>query len=149
MFSHLKMLALCLMFVASFGLVGAAWAGQKVPFRGHAEVSLISADPQPDGVHVTAVGTAEATHLGRCDRVEHLVLNGPAIDGTITFVAANGDKLCAHVSGAFDSDKTAGGTYTFSGGTGRLVHASGGAEWSAVTSDGVHFSITFEGTISY
>jgi hypothetical protein len=149
MFSQLKKVALSLMVLASFGLVRAAWAGKTVPFRGHADATVTAFDPQPDGVHVTTVGTGEATHLGRCDREEDLVLNGPAIDGTITFVSKHGDELYAHVTGAFGPEGTASGTYEITGGTGRFANATGNAEWIAVTSDGVHFSITFEGTISY
>ena len=49
---------------------------------------------------------------------------------------------------AFISPTVAVGTYTFTGGTGRFKNASGEADFESVTSDGIHFALTFEGTIS-
>jgi hypothetical protein len=37
----------------------------------------------------------------------------------------------------------------FTGGTGRFENASGEADFESVTSDGIHFLLTFEGTIGF
>jgi hypothetical protein len=75
------------------------------------------------------------------------------VDGTFTgtrvFVAANGDQLFADVAGAFTSATTAEGTLTITGGTGRFLNASGEADFEVVSPDGIHLTLTFEGTIEY
>jgi len=70
-------------------------------------------------------------------------------DGTVVFTAVNGDQLFADIDGAFTSPTSIEATYTFTGGTGRFAGASGDADVEAVTSDGIHFSLTFEGTIRF
>ena len=66
-----------------------------------------------------------------------------------TFSAASGDELFADFTGAFTSPTTAEGTYTFTGGTGRFLNATGSATFSAVGVAPGRFRITFQGQIQY
>jgi hypothetical protein len=121
-----------------------------VPFSGNAEGAIVSASPDPEGVLLTVLADGRATHLGRFSREELLLLNPVAgtIAGTVVFTAANGDQLSGLVSGQFTSQTTVIGTYTFTGGTGRFKKASGEADFSLSTTDGGHFTVTFEGRVS-
>ena len=140
---------LVMVFSAILGFALSASADHQIPFQGLANATLTGAEPAPDGLHVTAVGTGQATHLGRFTREEHTVLHEDGtIEGSLTFVAANGDLLCVDFVGAFTSQNTAQGTYSITGGTGRSTSASGEAAFVAVTSDGIHFVVTFEGVLS-
>jgi hypothetical protein len=69
----------------------------------------------------------------------------------VVFTAANGDQLFAEIEGVpTGSPTTVGGTYTFTGGTGRFSDASGMAEFTGViASDGIHITVAFEGTMQY
>ena len=117
------------------------------PFRGSAEGMIIEVIPPNE---LVAEYTGTATHLGRFTREEHLFLNPDgSFTGTIVFTAANGDELWVDVEGAFTSQTTAEGTYTFTGGTGLFQDATGEAAFEAYTPDGVHVAATFEGTIRY
>jgi hypothetical protein len=139
---------------AVFVLFGAALplaAGTTVPFRGRGEGAIINAVPRPSGVlDLTVVATGNATQLGSFLRTEELVFD-PAtgtLEGDISFTAANGDELWGTVAGGFIAPGIATGTYTFTGGTGRFVNASGGADFVVTTADGVHFTVEFEGLLS-
>jgi hypothetical protein len=147
--------ALVTVFLAVLGIALPATAGDGVPFKGIAAAVIVGAVPVGDTVHLSVTGTGQATHLGRFTRVENLVLYADGtLDGTLTFKAANGDLLVADVAGGFASPPgilpaTAAGTCTFTGGTGRFSDASGGYEWAGITFDSAHFSIVFEGDISF
>jgi hypothetical protein len=122
-----------------------------VPITGYVDEVLTSATPAPDGLQLTAVGEGSATHLGRLTSNENAVVHP---DGTSqaagVWIAANGDQLFWSDIGSFTSPTTAAGTITFAGGTGRFKNASGTAHFEAVIApDGVHVSITFEGTIQF
>jgi hypothetical protein len=150
MISQLTKLLLGLAALASLGAPGAASADDALPFQGVAAAVLTGAEPGEDGLHLTASATGQATHLGQFTRTENLVLYADgSFEGTLTFIAANGDELDADFVGQFTSATTAVATYTFTGGTGRFAGASGGADATIVTSDGVHFSIAFDGSIAY
>jgi hypothetical protein len=118
------------------------------PFKGYANVVITSAN----GPTLTASATGEATHLGAFTRTETLTFD-PAIPGAFTgklvFIADNGDKLCASFTGSFTPLGTALGTYTFTGGSGRFLYATGGAAFTAVPAGPGRFTITFQGTIQY
>src|SRR5262245_7845191 len=93
------------------------------PFRGSAAGIGTGVVP-PNGLVIEYTGTA--THLGRFTREERLFLNPDgSLTGTMVFTAANGDELWLDFEGALTSPTTAGGTYTFTGGTGRFQSASG------------------------
>ena len=126
------------------------WAAATVPFKGSAEGGIVSATPGPDGVLLRVLADGQATHLGQFSR-EELVLFNPiagTIAGTIVFTAANSDQLSGTVAGQFTSATTVAATYTFTGGTGRFQNASGEADFSLSTSDGVHFAVEFDGSLS-
>jgi hypothetical protein len=132
------------------GLASPAAADDPLPFRGRAVEVVTSAVPVEGGILVTTTGAGEATHLGRFTR-EATVLIHPdgTFEGTVVFTAANGDQLGADLEGGPTSLTTQAGTYTFSGGTGRFSDATGEADFTAVTSDGIHVALTFEGAIEF
>jgi hypothetical protein len=149
-FISLRRIAIALLALGLAGVASQALADNAVPFTGLANVAITGVVPAEDGLHITTEGSGLATHLGRYTRVEHIVLHDDgSIEGSIVFKAANGDLLFVNVSGGFTSEKTAEGTYTIMGGTGRFTDASGSASWLGVTSDGAHFALTFEGTIDF
>jgi hypothetical protein len=125
-------------------------AKDNVPFKGDGDEVITSAQQVSDGLHFTVFTTGHATHLGEFTRQATAVLqsNG-AVTGTVVWTAANGDQLLANLAAGFVSPTTAVGTYSFTGGTGRFDNASGEANFKSTTSDGVHFALTFEGTIDF
>ena len=132
-------------------LAAPASAAAALPFRGVADLTITEVVPLgDDSVQLTASATGVATYLGRYTRTETVVLTPSTgiLVGTVVFTAANGDELHADVIGGFTSATTAEGTYSFTGGTGRFKAASGEATFSAVTTDGVNFAITFAGTLN-
>jgi hypothetical protein len=142
---YLRLLAAVAVFVPH-----CVWASDPVPFKGSAEGAIVSASPDPGGLLVRVLADGDATQLGRLSREEVLLLNPStgAIAGTIVFTAANGDRLLGTVAGQFISPTTVAGTYTLTGGTGRFQNASGEADFSLSTSDGVHFAVKFDGSLS-
>ena len=132
-----------------------ASAGDGLPFKGDAEVAIVGAVPDGNDLRLTVTGTGEATYLGRFSRVENLTVHSDGtVDGDLTFMAADGDLLIADVAGGFTSPPnvlpvTAEGICTFTDGSGRFSDAEGSYEFAAISYDGVHFSIVFEGTISF
>jgi len=135
------------------GLCFSASAAPSVPFRGRADLVLTGAeDLPPASRRLTAAATGQATHLGRFTRTETLFVNlsNGTFTGTLVFTAANGDRLNADVEGHFTSPTgdSAGGTYLFTGGTGRFQNASGRAAFE-VTPDRMNFDVKFKGTIQF
>jgi hypothetical protein len=129
--------------------VPASALAAALPVKGVVYEEVVNVEPLPNGdVRLTGEGAGTATLLGRFSRTETAIVhpNG-TLDGTLVFTTINGNELRADFAGAFTSQTTATGTYTFTGGTGRFTGASGTAGFSAVTSDGVHFTITFAGSI--
>ena len=118
-----------------------------VPFKGSANAEITSVLPGETGVLMTAVAEGNATHLGKFTREEHILLNPEtgAFTGDVVFTAADGSQLTATLTGQFTSDTTALGSYTFTGGTGRFADITGSADFSAVLSDAVHFTVEFDG----
>src|SRR5215218_1315822 len=118
-----------------------------VPFKGSADGEIVSVVPGPTGVAMTAVAEGNATHLGKFTREEHLLLNPEtgAFTGGVVFTAADGSQLTATLTGSFTSATSALGSYTFTGGTGRFADTTGNADFSAVLSDAVHFTVEFDG----
>jgi hypothetical protein len=132
-------LALAALWGASFPAV----AGDSLPFHGSGYEMITGGG----GNVLITDGEGVATHLGQFTR--HLVLTineDGSLDGHLVITAADGDKLCIHLTGDF---ATLTGTYTIIGGTGRFSDASGSADFSAtfVAADAAVF--TFDGTISY
>ena len=143
--------SLMVVFTAALGLALPASAGDQVPFKGHSDNVITSAVPAMDGLHLTAVGEGNATHLGRFTYDENAVVHADgSLLATVVLTAANGDQLFFRDAGSLTSPTTAAGTSTFTGGTGRFTNASGTAHFEAVVaSDGVHVAATFEGTIQF
>jgi hypothetical protein len=138
--------------LAILGLAPCVAADEPLPFRGSAAEMVTSAEPIGDGlVGLTIVATGESTYLGRFTGIETVVLDltTGTFMGTRVFVAADGDRLYADVEGGFTSATTAEGTLTFTGGTGRFGDATGEVDFEAVSPDGVHLALTFEGTIDF
>jgi hypothetical protein len=137
--------------VAILALVRPAAADATLPFRGAAQGTVTGIEPVEGGLHLTASATGQATYLGNFARQESIVLNPltGAFEGTLVFVAADGDRLYAYVEGGFMSATTAVGTYTFAGGTGRFRNASGEVNFVAFTPDLISLTVTFEGHINY
>lgn len=145
-----KMRTLLLAAVALAFPAHSTWAGDQVPFQGDAEGSTVSVSLDPAGVVLVVQAEGNATHLGRFLREETILFNPAtgALTGLIVFTAGNGDQLFGTVEGGFVSPTTATGTYTFTGGTGRFQNASGEADFSLSTLDGVHFVVEFDGSLS-
>jgi hypothetical protein len=137
---------------AILGLAAPVAADEPLPFRASAAEMVTSAEPIGPGlVGLTVAATGEGTYLGRFTGIETVVLDlaTGTFTGTRVFVAADGDRLYANVEGGFTSATTAEGTLTFTGGTGRFADATGEADFEAVTPDGIHLALTFEGTIDF
>ena len=154
---------LALAMLSAFGVAGPATAGDMVPFKGVLEGLHVSRTPVvPPVVFDVFEIEGNATHLGKYKlSLEAMVDFGtlpPTAAGTLTFIAANGDKLVADFTGSsalvvpglvlitehatIDPDASTG---RFAGATGtftveRLADAATGV--NGVTSG------SFEGTIS-
>ena len=121
---------------------------KEVPMKGNGngQITGMGPGPTPGTVSLTATGAGEATHLGRFTREESITLDPAtgAVSGSITFTAADGSELYCSFSGNLAAG---GGTYTWTGGTGRFADASGSAGFTVEQSDPVNFSFAFAGTI--
>jgi len=128
-----------------FGACLPVAAGDVRPFQGSGYEKITGVNET--GNVLTTDGEGVATHLGQFTR--HLVVTineDLSLDGHLVITAANGDKLCVHLTGSFI---TLSGIYTITGGTGRFSDASGSAAFTAtfISADTAVFS--FEGAISY
>ncbi|MEP7148358.1 MAG: hypothetical protein ABI857_05690 [Acidobacteriota bacterium] len=134
--------------MAIFSVIGQA-ALKEVPIRGNGSGNITGVTAGPAGVAITAIGNGVATHLGRFNREEAILLNPEnfTFTGSIVFTAADGSELHCDIAGAFTGPATAAGTYVFTGGTGRFENASGNAYFSIVQSDPANFTFEFSGTI--
>lgn len=146
--------------VALLGLIAvlAAWSGvvdaakPARPFKGKGEAQLLG-DPLVGTDFVTS-GTA--THLGAFTGNGFVTFSPPDADGiidgegTLTFIAANGDELHTTFSGTLDASSGQGtATFIFDGGTGRFSQATGQFEAAIVQEGPASFSFTLSGTLSY
>jgi len=93
-----------LVLVALLGLSRPALAGEPLPFKGSMQgihVSRMPLDPPRFADVFEAAG--QATQLGQFDMVIEAVVNfgtrPPTGEGTVTFIAANGDTLVADFTG--------------------------------------------------
>ena len=130
-------------------IIGQAATLKDVPMRGNGSGVITGSTPGPTGIAITAVGSGEATHLGKFTREEEILLNPQnfTFTGSIVFAAADGSELYCEFTGGFTGPTTAVGTYTFTGGTGRFEGASGEAYFSIGQSDPANFTFEFAGTI--
>jgi hypothetical protein len=127
-----------------------AAAGDPVPFKGSMIDMATGAVPLPDGgLHLTNAAAGQATLLGSFTRMGSgdIHPDGTA-DFTLVWTAANGDQLISDVEIASLTATTITGIYRFTGGTGRFQNASGAVDFMGVTTDDVHYAVTFSGTLS-
>lgn len=121
---------LCLQMVAMFltsGLAGPAAAVHAVPFKGSVQ-NAESFHVQFPTLFVDAIGTGEATHLGRFTVTYQVEVNLPTNTsvGSATFIAANGDSVFTDFTGqGTDDPYVVLETNTIIGGTGRFAGATG------------------------
>ncbi len=119
-------LQMTVMFLTA-ALAGPAAAAQEVPFKGSVQ-GIESFDVQFPILFVNAVGTGEATHLGRFTvtfQVEVDLLTNTSV-GSATFIAANGDSIFTEFTGEGTAEpEVVVETYTITGGTGRFADATG------------------------
>jgi hypothetical protein len=115
------------------------------------------------GLTFAAEGTGTLTHLGRVTTtIEGTIDNTNqigrvALNGTITFVSANGDQLTGTFSGTADQNREVTLLVTITGGTGRFLGASGtltvtGSNTTTIFADlsfVASFEFPFTGEISY
>ena len=144
-------LRLVMVLTATVGLALPALGDDGRPFRGHADEIIIDVKPVADGFLVTAIGSGQATHLGRFTRLGRgIVHEDGSAEVTVVFTAADGDQLFIEAKGVpTNSPATIGGTYTFTGGTGRFSDASGGAYFVAVFAPDGSPTVDFGGIIQY
>jgi hypothetical protein len=133
-----KLLAL----VLTFCVLGLSLAG-VVPFAGNSNGNY--AFTSPTTATVNSLG--RSTILGPFRSHEDLTFTATGIEGTITWMTADGLTMTADISGGFTSATTVGGTYTVTGGTGRLEGASGSAEFIATLTGPDTVSATFSGEL--
>jgi hypothetical protein len=125
-----------------------ASASEQVPFKGNAKGVITGIEVVGTVLHLTGTATGQATHLGHYIRHESVAIDGLSVEGSLVFLAANGDRLCARVSGGFIGDGIVAGTYTFTGGTGRFANATGEVNFLAVL-EGLDFAVLFAGGIDF
>lgn len=159
---HLILTAVVVIFAALFDF-STAFA-REVPFQGSIEGAFIARPTAEAGIlESVAHAAGRATHVGTFTKVTRDAVNlaTGAVAGSFTITAPNGDLLNGTyegllffglVPGTFSWELRA----TFTGGTGRFVHASGDflfiAAGDFVVVDGVaygEYTETFEGTIDY
>ena len=134
--------------MCSLLVVAGGAAAKEVPMKGSGagQITTVGPGPTPGTVSITATGSGEATHLGKFTREESITLD-PAtgnVTGSIIFTAADGSELYCSFIGNL---AVGGGTYTWTGGTGRFADASGSAGFTVAQSDPVNFTFEFAGSI--
>jgi len=150
--NSIRIVAVAAAAMTILGLAQPAFAQQPVPFQGRADIIVTDAVIVPPSTQIlTGSATGVSNHLGLFTRTETVIVDLNTFTFTskkIVFTAANGDQLYADAVGGFTSKTTAAGTYTFTGGTGRFLNATGGAVFAATAIKG-GFAVTFVGTINY
>jgi len=102
----------------------------------------------PGGAAFVASGVS--TMLGKWTNVGVLSIDPltGAATGSVTFTAANGDQLAAVFSGTFDpATGTATAVFSWIGGTGRFVTASGSADFVVVQDPNGLFAFEARGNV--
>jgi hypothetical protein len=130
-----------------------------VPFKGRFTAIGTAAEipgDRCDGLTIQIRGPGRATHLGALTTVQSHCVTPPSFDfteGEFTLTAANGDQLFGTYEGRFiplDPPLAAiDGEFTFDGGTGRFVGATGGGDASGVQNLATgEATVELKGTIS-
>lgn len=158
-----KYIIIALITIAALG-VGSPAGAKELPFKGRIEGTFVATPTADPTIYLSAAhAIGNATHVGAFTKVTSDVLNVATgeIKGAFRMTAANGDQLTGVYSG-FLAFGTTPGTIswvlnaTFTGGTGRFLHATGQfvfiANGNYVIVNGVvsgKYKETFDGTISY
>jgi hypothetical protein len=142
-------LSAALLIALALGSPASAGNTPNRPFSGKGSGAIVDQQITPSGLVVTLRAKGTATHLGRFTRDEVLLLDPATMSftGEVVFTAANGEQLEAKIAGGFIGPTTATGQYTFTGGTGRFVNATGHASFVVETSDGTNFALVFLGAV--
>ncbi|HJP82754.1 MAG TPA: hypothetical protein VJ835_04540 [Fimbriimonadaceae bacterium] len=120
------------------------------PFKGSANGVATPVGMENGLVLLHTAASGNSTLLGGFSSAEDLTLD-PAtgqLAGTFVFTAANGATLFGTTAGQFVSPTDVVGTYTVTGGTGRLEGAAGVIDFSLTTSDGSHYTVNFSGLLT-
>ena len=134
-------------FVAVLALSTAAFAS-TVPYRAHGSAQFTGPND--------FVGAGTATYLGRYTEAGHVAFaptSDPvvlAVDGSVTYTAANGDELHALLVGTLNGatgeiDATA----TYVGGTGRFAAAAGSSHLAGQMLGGGAVAAVVAGNIDF
>ena len=115
-----------------------------VPFNGASSGNYLFTS----ATTATVDSYGHATILGPFRSHEDLNVNVPYVTGEIDWMTADGSTMTATVDGAFTSATNVTGTYTVTGGTGRLEGAAGTANFSANITGADTVSASFTGTLS-
>ncbi|MHC5011399.1 MAG: hypothetical protein ACYTG6_10675 [Planctomycetota bacterium] len=149
--THSKITACAAALAAILLTVGAAHAGDAVPFTATVtttNVTLISLDPFT--LHIEASGTG--THLGTCDLSSITTWTpkdgGLWFEGNGTITAANGDEF-HYTSYGWSFPGSADGDYEITGGTGRFEGATGSGSFTVSENADASQTAVFEGTIDF
>jgi hypothetical protein len=121
-----------------------------VPFKGSAIGAATPVGVEGGIVQLHTAASGHCTLLGNFTSAEELLFNPGTgqIAGSVVFTAANGATLYGTTAAQFISANTVVGTYTITGGTGRLEGASGSADFVLVTPDGSNYTVEFAGSLS-
>jgi hypothetical protein len=129
------LVVLCILAIAAAG---------SVPFNGSSNGSVLFTSQTT----ATVDSLGHATILGPFRSHEELTLTATGIVGDIDWMTADGSTMSAAVDGTFTSQLTVSGTYTVTGGTGRLAGASGTGNFEATLSpDLARVSVRFTGAL--
>ncbi len=151
--------SLCLLLVLGAGASPAA--AKSLPFHGRVEATWDNVFDAfgPDGA--TFEGGGPVTHMGNTTQTGILFLspvpNAQGLypgHGSVTITAANGDELTFDYEGLLNPLTGEGtGTFTFTGGTGRFAHATGGGTFDALIDlslpEDQPMTVTLDGKIDY
>jgi hypothetical protein len=149
--------------IASLLLFADLVRADELPFKGRIDGNFIASPTSNLPIFVSeAHAVGNATHTGAFTKVTSDVVNivTGEVEGSFTMTTANGDLLTGVYSGftvpAPDGSFSWVLNATFTGGTGRFVHATGEfvfiAEGEYVVVDGSIYGTyteTFDGTINY
>lgn len=154
-----NLFSLCLLLVLGGG-ASSATAAER-PFHGSVDATWDNVFDgfTPDGA--TFEGGGPVTHMGKTTQTGILFLSPvPNADGlypgfgSVTITAANGDKLTFDYEGLLNPLTGEGtGTFTFTGGTGRFAHATGGGTFDALIDlslpEDQPMTVVLDGKINY
>ena len=120
------------------------------PFKGRAAGTATVVGLDGDNVLLHTAASGNSTHLGSFTSAEDLTLDPGTgqLWGTVTFTSANGGTMYGTTAAQFVGPGAVAGTYTITGGTGRLSGAAGSADFALTTPDGSNYTVVFAGSLS-